>query len=197
MSRALDLALCILFLVPAALVSCIVAAGIFFKLGRPIFFVQERIGRNGVPFKILKFRTMKFLYDANGALLEDKDRLTGFGSFLRASSIDEIPELLNVLRGDMSLVGPRPLLPEYLSEYTEEQKERHNVRPGITGLAQINGRNNLEWEERLTLDVWYSKHRTIFLDLKILFLTFFVVLKREGVSHKNHATMPKFRKKSK
>ena len=197
MSRALDLALCILFLVPAALVSCIVAAGIFFKLGRPIFFVQERIGRNGVPFKILKFRTMKFLYDANGALLEDKDRLTGFGSFLRASSIDEIPELLNVLRGDMSLVGPRPLLPEYLSEYTEEQKERHNVRPGITGLAQINGRNNLEWEERLTLDVWYSKNRTIFLDLKILFLTFFVVLKREGVSHKNHATMPKFRKKSK
>ena len=182
---------------PAALVSCIVAAGIFFKLGRPIFFVQERIGRNGVPFKILKFRTMKFLYDANGALLEDKDRLTGFGSFLRASSIDEIPELLNVLRGDMSLVGPRPLLPEYLSEYTEEQKERHNVRPGITGLAQINGRNNLGWEERLNLDVWYSKHRTIFLDLKILFLTFFVVLKREGVSHKNHATMPKFRKKSK
>jgi len=183
--------------VPAVLLGCFFIVLIFCKLGRPIFFKQVRIGKNGKPFQILKFRTMKFLYDENGKLLEDKERLTSFGSFLRAWSIDELPELFNVFVGDMSLVGPRPLLPEYLSEYTEEQKKRHNVRPGITGIAQISGRNSLEWEDRLFLDVWYTEHRTIFLDLKILFLTFFVVLKKEGISHKSHASMPKFHKKLK
>jgi lipopolysaccharide/colanic/teichoic acid biosynthesis glycosyltransferase len=161
-------------------------------MGKPILFRQERIGAKGKPFTILKFRTMTMKRDNDGHLLPDALRLTRFGRFLRGSSLDELPELLNVLKGDMSLVGPRPLLMQYLDRYTPEQARRHEVKPGITGWAQVHGRNALTWEEKFTLDVWYVDHCSLSLDLRILLLTLWKVLKREGISQEGSATMTEF-----
>ena len=162
------------------------------KLGSPVLFRQTRPGRAGQAFQMAKFRTMTDARDANGELLPDAERLTGFGQFLRSSSLDELPELWNVLKGDMSLVGPRPLLMEYLPLYTERQARRHEVRPGITGWAQVNGRNALSWEEKFELDVWYMENRTLWLDIKILFLTVWKVVKRDDISQDGEATMSRF-----
>lgn len=162
------------------------------KLGSPIFFTQVRPGLNGKPFKMVKFRTMTDARDHDGNLLSDNIRLTSFGRFLRSTSLDELPELWNVLKGDMSLVGPRPLLMEYLSRYTSEQARRHEARPGITGWAQINGRNAISWEDKFKLDVWYVDNQSFWLDLKILFLTVKKVFVREGISAEGDVTMPKF-----
>jgi lipopolysaccharide/colanic/teichoic acid biosynthesis glycosyltransferase len=162
------------------------------RLGSPIFFIQQRPGLQGRPFSMLKFRTMTDEKGSDGQLLPDAVRLTSFGRFLRASSLDELPELWNVLKGDMSLVGPRPLLMEYLPLYTPEQARRHEVRPGITGWAQINGRNAISWEHRFSLDVWYVKNRPLALDLKILWLTVKKVFMREGINAAGEATMTRF-----
>jgi lipopolysaccharide/colanic/teichoic acid biosynthesis glycosyltransferase len=162
------------------------------KLGSPVFFRQVRPGMRGQPFSMVKFRSMTDARDSHGELLPDAARLTSFGKFLRASSLDELPELWNVLRGDMSLVGPRPLLMEYLPLYSAQQARRHEVRPGITGWAQVNGRNALSWEEKFKLDVWYVDNRTMWLDLKILFLTVRKVLVRDGISAAGEATMSRF-----
>ncbi|WP_324831040.1 sugar transferase [Pseudomonas saxonica] len=162
------------------------------KLGSPVFFRQLRPGRNGVPFEMIKFRTMRDAIDASGQPLPDSERMTPFGSFLRSSSLDELPELWNVLKGDMSLVGPRPLLMQYLPLYTAAQNRRHEVRPGVTGWAQVNGRNSLNWDEKFKLDVWYVDNRSLRLDVKILFLTVRKVLIKEGISQENNATMEPF-----
>ncbi|MGJ7554242.1 sugar transferase [Variovorax sp. RB3P1] len=162
------------------------------KLGSPAFFRQTRPGLNGRPFNMLKFRTMTDARGADGSLLPDADRLTAFGRFLRASSLDELPELWNVLKGNMSLVGPRPLLMDYLPLYSPQQSRRHEVRPGITGWAQINGRNALSWEEKFKLDVWYVDNRSMWLDIKILWLTVRKVLVRDGISAAGEATMTRF-----
>lgn len=165
---------------------------VFVKLGAPVFFRQDRPGLKCKPFKIYKFRTMTNERDARGSLLSDAQRLTVFGKFLRSTSLDELPELINVIKGDMSLVGPRPLLMEYLPLYTSEQARRHNVRPGITGWAQVNGRNTISWEDKFKLDVWYVDHRSLWLDIKILWTTFAKVFKREGISQQGQATAEKF-----
>lgn len=163
------------------------------KLGPPVLFRQTRPGLNGHPFTLYKFRTMLDQRDGQDKLLPDELRLTRFGKFLRGTSLDELPELLNVVKGEMSLVGPRPLLMEYLELYTPEQARRNEVRPGITGWAQVNGRNDLSWEEKFDLDVWYVDNWSLWLDLKILWLTVAKVLKREGISAKGHVTAPCFR----
>ena len=162
------------------------------RIGAPVFFRQQRPGLHGQPFQMVKFRTMTDARGPDGALLPDAERLTPFGRFLRSASLDELPELWNVLRGDMSLVGPRPLLMEYLPLYTPEQARRHAVRPGITGWAQVNGRNALSWEEKFALDVWYVDHQSLALDIRILWLTARKVLAREGISAAGEATMGKF-----
>ncbi|WP_231850804.1 sugar transferase [Pseudomonas saudiphocaensis] len=162
------------------------------KLGSPVLFRQIRPGLNGKPFEMIKFRTMRDAVDAHGDPLPDSERMTPLGHFLRSSSLDELPELWNVLKGDMSLVGPRPLLMEYLPLYSPEQYRRHEVRPGVTGWAQVNGRNALSWEEKFKLDVWYVDNRSLWLDLKIIFLTIKAVVVRDGISAKGEATMPKF-----
>jgi lipopolysaccharide/colanic/teichoic acid biosynthesis glycosyltransferase len=162
------------------------------KLGSPVLFCQTRPGLNGIPFKIFKFRTMQDVADSDGKLLSDKSRLTPFGQMLRATSLDEQPELWNVLKGEMSLVGPRPLLMEYLTLYNKEQNCRHEVRPGITGWAQINGRNAISWEEKFKLDIWYVENQSFWLDLKILFKTASKVFIREGISAEEDVTMPRF-----
>ena len=162
------------------------------RLGSPVLFSQVRPGLGGKPFRMLKFRTMTDARDLDGQLLPDRDRLTSFGRFLRGTSLDELPELLNVLKGDMSLVGPRPLLMEYLPLYSAEQARRHDVKPGITGWAQINGRNAISWEQKFALDVWYVDHQSVWLDLRILALTGWKVVRREGISAANDATMPRF-----
>ena len=162
------------------------------KLGSPVLFHQQRPGINGSPFEMIKFRTMLDTLDKDGHPLLDEQRLTSFGAMLRSASLDELPELLNVLKGDMSLVGPRPLLMEYLPLYNDEQRRRHEVRPGITGWAQINGRNALSWEEKFKLDVWYVDHQSFWLDIKILFLTVKKVLVRDGISAEGKVTMSKF-----
>lgn len=179
----------LLFLSPVILV---LAWMIRRKLGSPVFFRQLRPGKNGVPFEMIKFRTMRDAIDANGQPLPDSERMTPFGSFLRSSSLDELPELWNVLKGDMSLVGPRPLLMQYLPLYTAAQNRRHEVRPGVTGWAQVNGRNSLSWDEKFKLDVWYVDNRSLRLDVKILFLTVRKVLIKEGISQENNATMEPF-----
>jgi len=165
---------------------------VLFSMGRPVFLRQQRPGLNGALFTLFKFRTMTNDTDADGALLPDALRLTGIGRFLRATSLDELPEFFNVLKGELSLVGPRPLLPQYLSRYTPRQARRHLVRPGITGWAQVNGRNTTTWELRLLHDEWYVDHLSLALDVKILFLTLATVVRREGISAEGHATMPEF-----
>lgn len=162
------------------------------NLGSPVFFRQVRPGLNGKPFEMVKFRTMLDAVDGSGNPLPDSDRMTPFGRFLRSSSLDELPELWNVLKGDMSLVGPRPLLLEYLPLYTAEQHRRHEVRPGVTGWAQVNGRNALKWDEKFELDLWYVENRSLWLDLKILILTVKKVLVRDGISADGEATAAKF-----
>jgi len=162
------------------------------RLGSPVLFRQERPGLHGKPFMMYKFRTMTDQRGADGSLLPDRERLTPFGRFLRSSSLDELPELINVLKGEMSLVGPRPLLMEYLDRYTPEQARRHEVRPGITGWAQINGRNSLNWEEKFKLDVWYVNNCSMLLDFRILLKTVGKVVGREGISEKGQETMSKF-----
>jgi lipopolysaccharide/colanic/teichoic acid biosynthesis glycosyltransferase len=162
------------------------------KLGSPIFFRQQRPGLHGRPFTLIKFRTMTDKRDAQGSLLPDAERLTKFGQFLRASSLDELPELWNVLKGEMSLVGPRPLLMQYLPLYTPEQMRRHGVRPGITGWAQVNGRNALTWEEKFALDVWYVDNHTFWLDMKIIFFTLWKIVKRDDINQPGQATMKPF-----
>ena len=171
----------------------IIAILIRVKLGSPIFFTQDRVGKDGKVFKIVKFRTMLEAYDKFGEALSDKKRVTSFGNFLRSTSLDELPELINVLKGDMSLVGPRPLLVEYIDLYSKEQFRRHEVRPGMTGWAQVNGRNNLNWDEKFKMDVEYVDNVNLLLDIKILFLTIFKVLKRDGISKDGHVTMDKFK----
>lgn len=166
------------------------------KLGHPVLFRQPRPGFRARTFELVKFRTMTDACDAEGCLLPDSVRLTSFGRWLRATSLDELPELLNVLRGDMSLVGPRPLLIEYLPRYNPEQARRHEVKPGLTGWAQINGRNAISWEDKFRLDVWYVDHRSFGLDLKIIFLTVWKVVRRDGISASGEATMPVFLGKS-
>lgn len=182
--------LAIVLLSPVILV---VALLIRRKLGSPIIFRQVRPGLAGKPFEMIKFRTMKDSVDDSGALLPDAERLGPFGRFLRSSSLDELPELWNVLKGEMSLVGPRPLLMEYLPLYSADEFRRHEVRPGITGWAQVNGRNSLGWKEKFELDVWYVENKNFWLDLKILFLTVKKVIKRDGVSAEGEATMFKFK----
>ncbi len=162
------------------------------RLGTPVLFRQRRPGRNGKVFELYKFRTMTERKGADGRLLPDKERLTNFGKKLRSSSLDELPELINVLKGDMSLVGPRPLLVEYLPRYTAEQARRHEVRPGITGLAQVHGRNSITWEEKFRWDIWYVDHITFLGDLKILFQTFHSVIRHEGIHSETSATMEEF-----
>ncbi len=162
------------------------------KLGSPILFKQQRPGLGGKPFYMAKFRSMTDAKDNEGNLLSDDERLTRFGQLLRASSLDELPGLFNVLNGNMSLVGPRPLLMEYLPLYSKDQAQRHNVRPGITGWAQVNGRNTLSWEDKFALDVWYVNNQSLLLDIKILFMTVEKVFKRDGISHDGEVTMSKF-----
>jgi sugar transferase EpsL len=190
--RAFDLTaagLAVLVLSPLLIILAAVVRAIH---GSPIFFRQRRPGRRGEPFTILKFRTMRDALDRQGRPLPDAERLTGLGRWLRRSSADELPELFNVMRGDMSLVGPRPLLMSYLVRYSPEQARRHEVLPGITGWAQINGRNAISWEEKFKLDVWYAEHMSFGLDLRILTTTLFKVLRREGIAAQGHATMPEF-----
>jgi len=190
--RLLDLAIALPALLALSPVFALLAILAWVLLGSPVLFTQRRPGLHGQPFVMWKFRTMTDARDAHGQPLPDELRLTRFGRFLRAASLDELPELWNVLRGDMSLVGPRPLLMEYLPLYTPEQARRHEARPGITGWAQVNGRNALSWEEKFRLDVWYVDNRSLWLDIKILWLTVKKVLVRDGISAAGEATMPRF-----
>jgi len=173
-------------------VMLVVALLVLLTMGRPVLFRQQRPGLRGKPFTLYKFRTMRDARTPSGELLPDELRLTTFGKWLRSTSLDELPELFNVFKGEMSLVGPRPLLMEYLPRYSPEQARRHEVKPGITGWAQVNGRNALSWEEKFQLDVWYVDHWNLWLDMKILLLTIWKVLKREGISAEGSATMPVF-----
>jgi len=178
------------------LISPIIIVEIFLisvLMGWPIFYIQTRPGVKGNLFKLYKFRTMTNKTDEKGKLLPDKQRLTRFGKFLRSTSLDELPELINVIRGDMSLVGPRPLLEEYLPLYSKEQARRHEVKPGITGWAQVNGRNTISWEEKFNYDLWYVDNVSFFLDIKILILTIIRMFQRQGISQEGHATMEKFK----
>jgi lipopolysaccharide/colanic/teichoic acid biosynthesis glycosyltransferase len=190
--RAFDLIVSLAALALASPVIALIALAVRLRLGTPVLFRQRRPGLHGAPFIIYKFRTMTDHRGPDGEQLPDEQRLTRFGRFLRASSLDELPELLNVVRGEMSLVGPRPLLMEYVERYSPRQARRHDVRPGLTGLAQVSGRNATTWTERLELDVWYVEHRNLSLDLRIIGRTMKAVLRREGVSADGHATMPTF-----
>lgn len=192
MKRLFDFTAALFGLLALALPLLLLIVLIRRKLGSPVFFTQERPGLHGRPFRMVKFRTMTDARDAAGNLLPDAERLPPFGRFLRAASLDELPELFNILKGNMSLVGPRPLLMEYLPRYNERQAKRHDVRPGLTGWAQINGRNALSWEEKFELDAWYVENRTFWLDLKIILLTVKKVLVREGISAVGEATMTRF-----
>ncbi len=192
MKRVCDVVLASLALVLLSPVIVMLAVLIRIKLGSPVLFRQVRPGLHGQPFRMVKFRTMRDAYDAHGQPLPDAERLTPFGLWLRGSSLDELPELWNVLKGEMSLVGPRPLLMEYLPLYTPAQARRHEVRPGITGHAQINGRNAISWEDKFALDTWYVEHRSLLLDLKIMLGTVKKVLVRDGISAEGEATVSKF-----
>ena len=179
----------LIFLLPLMLLIYLL---VIINLGSPAFFLQERVGKDNKIFKMIKFRTMKNSTDKNGNLLSDNERVTKFGSFLRSFSLDELPELINILKGDMSLVGPRALLVQYLGLYNDEQIRRHEVLPGLTGWAQINGRNSITWSEKFKLDVWYVDNWSLWLDIKIFFLTFWKVLKREGINQSESVTMEYF-----
>lgn len=192
LKRFFDIIASALGLIILSPIIAIVAWQIKRKLGSPVLFRQTRPGKDGKPFEMIKFRTMRDAVDANGNPLPDAERMTPFGSFLRSTSLDELPELWNVLKGDMSLVGPRPLLMEYLPLYSAEQYRRHEVRPGVTGWAQINGRNAISWEDKFKLDVWYVDNRSLWLDIKIILLTIKKVLVRDGISAEGEATMSKF-----
>jgi sugar transferase EpsL len=191
--RSFDILICVLALLLLSPILILAALLVRFQLGSPILFKQLRPGLHGRPFAIYKFRTMTDARDANGCLLSDAVRLTKLGRFLRATSIDELPEVFNVLKGDMSLIGPRPLLMQYLDRYTPEQARRHEVRPGITGWAQVNGRNAITWEEKFKLDVWYVDNQSLRLDIKIFFMTIWKIFKREGINQQGQATMEEFR----
>ncbi|KZY84841.1 sugar transferase [Oleiphilus sp. HI0081] len=192
MKRLFDFLLSLIGLLCLMPILIFVSLLIAINLGRPVIFKQTRPGLSAKPFNMIKFRTMKEAYDENGEPLPDDQRMTRFGSFLRSSSLDELPGLWCVLKGDMSLVGPRPLLMEYVPLYTEEQSRRHDVKPGITGWAQVNGRNAITWEEKFKLDTWYVENRTFWLDIKILFLTVKKVFVREGISAEGEVTMRRF-----
>ncbi len=190
--RVFDLIISLLLVILLSPVFMIVTLLVILKLGRPVLFLQQRPGYRSRPFLVYKFRSMTNQRDAQGQLFADANRLTSFGRFLRSSSLDELPELINVIRGEMSLVGPRPLLMKYLDRYSPEQARRHEVLPGITGWAQVNGRNALDWEEKFRLDTWYIDHWSFGLDLKILALTVWRVLRREGISQPGQATAEEF-----
>ncbi|MFP7735339.1 sugar transferase [Priestia aryabhattai] len=193
MKRVMDLVTSLTLLTLFSPVMLFTAIVVRLKMGAPVLFKQQRPGKDGKPFYLYKFRTMANLEDKQGNLLSDQVRLTGTGKFLRKHSLDELPQLINVVKGDMSLVGPRPLLMEYLSLYTEEQMLRHNVRPGITGWAQVNGRNAITWEEKFKLDTWYVRNQSMFLDFKILLFTVLKVVKKEGITQQGHVTIEKFK----
>ena len=190
--RTFDVIVSLAGLIVAGPVLLIVALLVRIVLGSPVLFRQQRPGLNAQPFEILKFRTMTDAVGADGQLLPDKDRLTAFGRFLRSSSLDELPELWNVLKGEMSLVGPRPLLMEYVPLYDETQMRRHKMRPGITGWSQVNGRNAIGWDKKFALDVWYVDNQSMLLDLKILFMTVASLVRREGINASENVPMPKF-----
>ena len=192
LKRLLDLSIAGVLLVVLSPLLLAIALLVRWRFGRPVLFRQQRAGRHGVPFELRKFRTMTDARDTDGRLLPDAERLTPLGSFLRTSSLDELPELVHVLRGEMSLVGPRPLLVEYLDRYSPRQSRRHLVRPGITGWAQVQGRNEVDWARRLELDVWYVEHVSPALDIRILWRTLGLVSSRRGVAAEGHATMPPF-----
>jgi sugar transferase EpsL len=190
--RLLDILASLIALTVFALPMLLIALLVRAQMGTPVLFRQTRPGLGGKPFMMMKFRTMRNAHDKNGTPLPDAERITSLGQFLRRTSLDELPEFINVLKGDMSLVGPRPLLMQYLDRYTPEQARRHEVKPGVTGWAQINGRNAISWDERFKMDVWYVDHWSLWLDFKILVLSLVKVLKREGISADGHATMPEF-----
>jgi lipopolysaccharide/colanic/teichoic acid biosynthesis glycosyltransferase len=192
MKRPIDFSVSLILLVLLSPVMLLVAIGAWLDVGAPVLFRQQRPGLHGRPFTLYKFRTMRGAHVGEFSPDSDAQRLTRFGRWLRATSLDEIPELWNVVRGDMSLVGPRPLLMRYLPLYSPEQMRRHDVRPGLTGWAQVNGRNALSWDDKFKLDVWYVDHRSGLLDLKILLLTAATVFRRQGISYENSATMPEF-----
>ncbi len=193
MKRIFDLLLTLIILFFLSLPIILLGALVWINLGRPIIFSQVRIGWKGESFLLHKFRTMSEKFDLNGDLLPDHKRMTSFGKFLRSTSLDELPEFWNILVGDMSIVGPRPLLLEYLPLYTKEQARRHEMRPGLTGWAQVNGRNLISWKEKFKLDVWYVDNWTFFLDLRIILRTISVIIKRKGINHDDNLTMTKFR----
>lgn len=193
--RLFDIVMSVVLIILLSPVMILVAILVGVKMGWPVLFIQERVGKDNQIFKIYKFRTMRSAVDKLGQPLSDDVRLTKFGQLLRQTSLDELPELFNILRGEMSFVGPRPLLVEYLLEYDEHQIRRHELRPGLTGWAQVNGRNLVSWEERFNLDVWYVDHRHFGLDLKILWMTAIKVLKREGISQEGQVTMEKFKRR--
>lgn len=190
--RTFDITLSLIGFIIISPVFLILMFLVRWKMGSPVFFSQIRPGLHGKSFTIYKFRTMTNETDAEGSLLSNKHRLTRFGQFLRSTSLDELPELINVIKGEMSLVGPRPLMMDYLPWYSQEQKRRHNLKPGITGWAQVNGRNAINWDKKLALDVWYVNNRSLWLDIKILLKTVIKVFKREGISHKDDVAMPRF-----
>ena len=192
LKRALDVTGAAVALAVGAPVIAGVAALVWHDIGRPVLFRQKRPGRDGAPFDFVKFRTMRDAVDASGRPLPDAERLTRIGAWLRATSLDELPELWSVLRGDMSLVGPRPLLMKYLDRYSPEQRRRHDVKPGITGWAQVNGRNAPDWDTKLAYDIWYVDHWSLAVDLRILVRTVGAVLRRDGITHAGAATMPEF-----
>jgi sugar transferase EpsL len=192
LKRGFDFLIALVLLIGLSPLLALLALAVRWKLGRPVLFAQTRPGRYGSPFAFYKFRTMTEARDAAGELLPDAARLTPFGELMRKLSLDELPQLLNVLKGEMSLVGPRPLLMEYLPLYSPQQARRHEVRPGITGWAQVNGRNALAWEERFELDLWYVEHRSFWLDLKIIAMTAWRVLRPQGIAQPGQATMTKF-----
>jgi lipopolysaccharide/colanic/teichoic acid biosynthesis glycosyltransferase len=188
-----DRVLAIVLLLLLSPLIVITAAVVYFALGKPIFFKQIRAGKDGRLFTIYKFRTMIDARDNKGELLSDEDRLNDIGKFIRSTSLDELPQIFNILKGDMSFVGPRPLLAEYLKLYNDRQKRRHEVKPGITGWAQINGRNAISWQKKFDLDVWYVDNCSFWLDMKIFYKTFFKLVKRSDISSSNHVTTEKFR----
>jgi sugar transferase EpsL len=193
MKRLFDLSVAIILFLILAPIFFFLSSLVYLKMGRPILFIQTRPGRNGTPFKLYKFRTMTVAREPHSQFLPDAERLSSFGRFLRNSSLDELPELFNVLKGEMSLVGPRPLLMQYLDRYTPEQARRHEAKPGITGWAQVNGRNAISWEDKFKFDVWYVDHRSFWFDIRIIFLTIWKIMKREGINQPGQVTTEEFR----